>query len=97
MPELDVRVRPVCLQSLLCLPLARHDCARKLGSNQLLPNKGRDNHGSTASVVSTAAPAHDQVSTRGAWLEASNAYFKKLPSDPKLRTVSPAWSARRAV
>ena len=44
------------------------------------PKRGTNNHGTTASVVPTAAP-------RGS-IKQHN-YFKQLPSDPKLRTVSP--------
>ena len=52
---------PPARPSHVFLSLARSNCARKPDSNQLLPQKGgTNNHGTTASVVPTAAPAHGQ-------------------------------------
>ena len=83
---------PPARHSRVFLSLARSNCARKPDSNQLLPKKGgTNNHGTTASVVPTAASAHGQVrhvapsnspTTSNSYLQTQNC-AQCLPRDPR--------------
>ena len=76
--EGDEAFLPPARHSRVFLSLARSNCARKPDSNQLLPKKeGTNNHGTTASVVPTAAPAHDT------WLHQTTQLLQTVTFRPK--------------
>ena len=98
MSELDVKGEaflPPARHSRVFLSPARFNCARKPDSNQLLPKKKRNKQPRHNSVCGSHSSSGSWPgSTRGS-IKQHN-YFKQLPSNPKLRTVSPTWPARRA-
>ena len=62
---------PPARHSRVFLSLARSNCARKPDSNQLLPKRGTNNHGTTASVVRHVAPSNS-TTTSNSYLQTQN-------------------------